>query len=143
MRIEKSAGAVLFIKKNSEIYYLLLNYPAGHWDFSKGRIEKGEEKIKTARREIKEETNISEINMYDSFKKEIKYNYKVHGKLVEKTVTFFIAQSFSDKIKLSFEHKDYTWLKFDDALNKITYNNSKQLLVEANNFINTNQSKKY
>ena len=66
-----------FIKKNSEIYYLLLNYPAGHWDFSKGRIEKGEEKIKTARREIKEETNISEINMYDSFKKEIKYNYKV------------------------------------------------------------------
>ena len=36
---EKSCGAVVFIKKDDEVKFLLLNYAAGHWDFVKGNVE--------------------------------------------------------------------------------------------------------
>ena len=39
---EKSAGAVIFRREDSKIYYLLLHYTARHWDLSKGHIEEGE-----------------------------------------------------------------------------------------------------
>jgi len=39
---ETSAGIVLFRKENSKNLFLLLNYPSGHWDFVKGKMEKGE-----------------------------------------------------------------------------------------------------
>ena len=64
----------MFMRKDPEIEYLLLNYPAGHWDFPKGRIEKGETEIETARREIKEETDISKIKIFEKFKKNIEYH---------------------------------------------------------------------
>ena len=134
-RIEKSAGAVMFIRKDPEIKYLLLNYPAGHWDFPKGRIEKGETEIETARREIKEETDISKIKIFEKFKKNIEYHYKAHGKLVEKTVTFFLAEAFNYDVKISSEHKDYKWLNYDDSLSKITYKNSSGILGMAANHI--------
>ncbi|GAI42981.1 unnamed protein product, partial [marine sediment metagenome] len=42
MPLEKSAGAVIFSRSDKKIEYLLLHYQAGHWDFPKGNIEKGE-----------------------------------------------------------------------------------------------------
>lgn len=40
--IEKSAGAVIFRRKNNKIYYLLLRHRLGHWSFPRGHIKKGE-----------------------------------------------------------------------------------------------------
>ena len=38
---ETSAGIVLFRKEESKKLFLLLHYPSGHWDFVKGKMEKG------------------------------------------------------------------------------------------------------
>jgi bis(5'-nucleosidyl)-tetraphosphatase len=45
---EKSCGAVIYLKKDSEVFYLLLNYEAGHWDFVKGNVEPNETAKKPA-----------------------------------------------------------------------------------------------
>ena len=37
---QTSAGIVLFQNVSAEKLFLLLNYPQGHWDFVKGKIEK-------------------------------------------------------------------------------------------------------
>ena len=61
MKEERSAGVVIFLEKPEGIHFLLLNYPTGHWDFVKGKIEQGENNHQTAIREAKEETGISDL----------------------------------------------------------------------------------
>ena len=65
---EKSAGAIIFRKEENRAYYLLLHYPAGHWDFPKGNIENGEKEIDTAKREIYEETGIQDVEFIFGFR---------------------------------------------------------------------------
>ena len=50
-------------------------------------------------------------------------------------MTFFLAEAFNYDVKISSEHKDYKWLNYDDALNKITYKNSSGILGMAANHI--------
>jgi len=70
---ETSAGAVIFRKENNEIYYLLLHYESGHWDFPKGNIEEGEKEEETVKREAAEETGVEDIKIVEGFKEWIKY----------------------------------------------------------------------
>ena len=39
---QTSAGVVLFRNVSHEKSFLLLNYPQGHWDFIKGKMEQNE-----------------------------------------------------------------------------------------------------
>ena len=141
MPVEKSAGAIVFRRENGKIYYLLLHYPASekgfkdYWGFPKGHIEKGENPEETARREIEEETGLKDIKFIDGFKEWIKYFFKREGKNVFKIVTFFLAETSQKEVKLSFEHSGYEWLTFDEALERLTFRNSKEILKKANKFL--------
>ena len=66
MREQKSAGIVLFRNDSDKNEFLLLNYPQGHWDFVKGKIEQNETSHETALRETKEETGIMNILLFES-----------------------------------------------------------------------------
>jgi len=136
---ERSAGAVIFSENDGMIEYLLLHYPTGHWDFAKGKIEKGEKELDTVRREVREETSIDDIQIIDGFRKKIAYNYKRSGKLVHKEVIFYLAKASVRNVKLSFEHKGYVWLNYDNALKQLTYKNAKMILDAANQFLKENQ----
>ena len=57
MKEEVSAGIILFNEMDTR-KFLLLNYPSKHWDFVKGKMEKGETPHETAIRETKEETGL-------------------------------------------------------------------------------------
>jgi len=133
---EKSCGAVVFKKqKDTSVKYLLLHYGAGHWDFPKGKQEKNEKEEQTALREIKEETGIEDVEILDGFHEAIKYFYKKDGETVYKEVTFFLAQSPREDVKLSSEHIGYAWVGYEHAYKKLTFNNSKELLEKANKFL--------
>ena len=132
---ETSAGIVLFRKENSKILFLLLNYPSGHWDFVKGKMEEGETIHQTAIRETREETGITDIDFIKGFKENIEYSFKFDGDIVQKEVVFFLAKTNTKKIELSYEHLDYVWLDFTNALNKITYDNAKNVLTKAKNYL--------
>jgi len=142
MPIEKSAGAVLFRRENGKIKYLLIKYGWGHWEFPRGLIEKGESLEETARREIKEETGIEDIKFIPGFRKWIKFFFKLKGKNIMKIATFLLAETKTKEVKLSFEHQDWAWLEYKDALERLTYDNSKEVLKKAHNFLLNYEKKK-
>ncbi len=133
---EISAGAVLhIIEENFGIKYLILNYSYGHWDFPKGNIESGETEIETIKREVMEETGIDDIKLIEGFRQQISYRYRKKSKIVNKTVIYYLAETTSNKVILSFEHINFAWLNFDHALEKLSFDNSKKVLRIANEFL--------
>lgn len=154
---EKSAGAIIYRLENGIYYYLLLHYPAmnkkgGHWEFSKGHIEEGENEEKAMRREIEEETGIKDLKIIPGFKEYIKYFFKQYKKGIskeqikkEKTswifklVVFYLAETHTKDVKISHEHIGFAWLPIGEAIKKTTYKNSKELLKKANEYILKNK----
>jgi bis(5'-nucleosidyl)-tetraphosphatase len=136
MADERSAGAVVFYKEGSaEPEYLLLHYTAGHWDFPKGNIEAGENEKQAATREIREETGITDVEFLDDFRMKIDYKYRHGRRLVHKEVVLFLARTRTRQVTLSHEHIGFAWRKFDDAMPQLTYQNARNLLSAAKDYL--------
>jgi len=132
---ETSAGIVLFRKVDSKILFLLLHYPSGHWDFVKGKMEKGESMHETAIRETREETGITDIALLNGFEEWIEYNFQFQGELVHKRVVFFLAETKTKEVLISHEHLDYTWMDYQTAMEKTTFANAKSVLTKSELFL--------
>ncbi len=146
---ETSSGAVIFRKENNKIYYLLLRYEAGHWGFPKGHIEKGESEEETMKREVEEETGIKDIKIISGFKEHIKYVFRNIYELKEKhkkskdlwvfkVVTFYLAETKTKEVKISFEHTDFKWLTCKEAIKQLSFKNAKEILKKADQFLISN-----
>lgn len=121
MKYEKSCGAVIF--DNDKV--LVIQQVAGHWGFPKGHVEQGETELETAKREIKEETNLDvEI---DETKRFVEKYSPAEG--VEKEVVFFVAKKIGGDIKVQEEEVKATeWLYPNEAMDRLTYETSKNIL---------------
>jgi 8-oxo-dGTP pyrophosphatase MutT (NUDIX family) len=132
---EKSCGAVVYSKNGSEVSYLLLQYEAGHWDFVKGNVEQGENEQETTVRELGEETGITDARFIDGFREKIGYYYKRQGVTVFKEVVFFLMESKTTDVKLSFEHIGFAWLPYNGTMEKLTFKNARDVLEKAQAFL--------
>jgi len=128
---ETSAGIVLFRKENEKNMFLLLHYPSGHWDFVKGKMEKGESTHETATRETQEETGITDVTYLENFEEWIEYNFQYQGELVQKKVVFFLAETKTEEIIISHEHSGFIWTDYNSAMEKTTFDNAKTVLTKA------------
>ena len=137
MKEQKSAGIVIFRNISNKNEFLLLNYPQGHWDFVKGKIEQNETSHETALRETREETGITHIEFIDGFEESVEYDFRFKKENIHKKVIFFLAKTSEKNIKLSHEHNDYIWLEYNDALKKTTFENAKNVLTKANEFLSS------
>jgi len=141
--LETSIGVVLYNLSKGEKRFLLLQYPHGHWDFVKGHKEKGESDEDTLRREVMEETgiqNLKRIHFYP--KKRIFYFYKAkgteiikrvrrgNGLFIFKQVIYYSAETKDVDIHISDEHIGWRWFLYDEALKKLTFENSKNVLKQ-------------
>lgn len=129
-----SAGILVYSIKDYEIQYLILHYVSGHWDFAKGKLEPGETKLQAAHRELSEETGLT-AQVIPGFEESLTYIFKERGKMIKKTVTFFVGKTEQQGIRLSREHQGYLWLPFEKAYEKLTYNNAKEMLKNADEFL--------
>jgi bis(5'-nucleosidyl)-tetraphosphatase len=132
---EKSCGAVVFIKKDVEVNFLLLHYEAGHWDFVKGNVETGESEKETVLRELQEETGIVDAQFIEGFKEKVEYFYRRQGATIHKQVIFFLIETHTEKVQISYEHVGYTWLTYEQAMEKLTFKNAKDVLQKAHEFL--------
>lgn len=145
---EQSAGAVIFRIENKEPHYLLLHYPTGtrakkeYWDFPKGHLEKGETEQQAAAREVAEETGLREISFVPGFEQHIQYYFRVKEKTIFKTVVFFLAFTKKKEVKISFEHKGFVWLPFQEAMKKLKFANARRILTRAHRFLKARQKQK-
>ena len=131
---EKSCGAVVY-NKTPETKYLLLQYEAGHWDFVKGNVEQGETEKQTTVRELGEETGITDAKFIEGFRQKIGYYYKRQCSTVYKEVVFFLMESPSPKVTLSFEHIGFAWLTYKEAMEKLTFKNARDVLQKASDYL--------
>ena len=139
---KKAGVSILFHPNNNKVYFTLIlrnEYKGVHSNqigLPGGRFENKDKDIfQTALRETNEETGISEIEFVDGFKEEIEYYFFADNQEIHKRVVFFLGKTKTTEITLSHEHLDYIWLKFDDALNKTTYENAKNLLKKSKEFL--------
>ncbi len=135
---EKSVGAVVFRQQGNEQLFLLLHYDAGHWDFPKGHMEQNETEQQTLLREVQEETGITSVELVAGFKQQTSYFFRREGQTIFKEVVFYLLETREEKIKLSSEHKGFQWLPFEQAAKKITFKNSRSVLLKAKQFLQQN-----
>jgi len=133
---EKSCGAVVFLK-NTDVKYLILHYEAGHWDFVKGNVEPNESEKDTVTRELQEETGIADAQFIEGFKEKIEYFYRRQGATIHKEVIFFLIETHTKKVKLSYEHVGYTWLDYQNTMKRLTFKNAKDVLQKAHGLLKT------
>ena len=127
---EKSCGAVVYLK-NDEVKYLLLHYEAGHWDFVKGNVEPNETEQETVIRELREETGITDAKFIEDFKEKIDYFYRRQGTTIHKEVIFYLMETQTETVKISYEHVGYIWLNYQQAIEKLTFKNARDVLQKA------------
>jgi len=137
MKEEISCGVVVF---RNDMILLLKKQSNGHWGFPKGHDEDGETEIETATRETQEESGISDLKFIPGFKETIKYNYKAGVVSRDKTVHFFLAETQTKDIVISNEHEDFLWLPFEEALERITYDEEKEILRKAVDHLKNHKS---
>jgi len=125
----------VFVRENAGLQFLLLHYSKGHWDFPKGHIEENESAEEAMLRELKEETGIASVKVIPGFEERITYFFKQNGETIKKEVIFFLVESATKGVRLSFEHIGYEWLPYKEAVKKVTFNNAKQVLKKAYEFL--------
>ncbi len=131
VRQEESAGFILFREVAGQRWYLLLNY-GKHWDYAKGHLEKGETAWQAAVRELREETGIRQVDRVTRFQREMFYEFYSKSKgAIRKVVTYFIGCTQTEAVKVSEEHEGYEWLPFERAMERLTFENAREMLAAA------------
>lgn len=130
---ERSCGAVIYRSINGATRFLLIkNRRSSNWGFPKGHMEAGETPEMTAKREVLEETGIHLCLIPDFVSKS---EYTIQGK-IEKSVLVFVGCTDDTQTKIQREElEDYIWLPYDEAISCLKFENDKNILREAKDFL--------
>ena len=142
MRLPYQTLTILYKKSNNKILYAIF-YRNSHpiWQFISGGGEDNETPFETVIREIKEETLLTierkRVKQLDSRTTIPVLN--ITGRYTWGPDVYVIPEyAFSveiirdDNIHLSNEHKEYKWVEYDEAMNKLKYDSNKTALWELN-----------
>ena len=134
MKHIKSCGFVVYKTLKNVNYYLIIRSINGDVGFPKGHIEIGESEIETATRELKEETNI-EVRMVDGFRRQIEYPLPGRADAIKQSV-YFLGECITDNIICQEgEVAEAEFLPFSEALSALTFDETKRILRDAEEFI--------
>ena len=133
MKHEKSCGVIVFTRKNGEIKYVVIKSINGFYGFPKGHVENSETEKQTALREVFEEVGLKP-NLIDGFRETVEYY--IPSIDVQKQVVYFLGEFKNQEIVFQKEElSSAQLLSFDEANNKFTHENNKELLLKAHLFL--------
>ncbi len=137
---EKSCGAIVTKIIDSKTKILLIKHTnGGHWAFPKGHVEKNETEEETALREIFEETGIV-AELDTNFREVCSYSPK---KNVIKDVVYFGAHVIDGKVSAQKgEVEEIKWLGKKKALELISFEADKKILVSYIDYLKQRKNKK-
>ena len=135
---DESFGIIPIFCQGDTYLFLLIQHQAGHWGFPKGHAIAGESPLQAACRELVEETGISDYTLLEGVEFTEHYSFTKKDKTYDKTVTYFPALVKSDIVKCQVEEiQNYTWADRETAIALITYEPSKQVLLEVERYLTT------
>ena len=128
----RAAGFVLTRPAGIEPEYLLLdNQRDGMPGLPKGHADEGEDDLATARRETREETGVTDLEVDPWFRHEISYRVRKKGEFRWKTVVYFRATLRSGEVRLSDEHTAFSWQPLAETVDRISFDSLKDVLWRA------------
>jgi len=111
-----SCGIVL-ARKTEQGWCTLMLRAFHHWDFPKGVREQGEEPIKAAQREVREETGVAAL-AFDWGERYFETGPYSRGKVAR----YYIASTETEVVEMGLspetgepEHHEWRWVTFDEA----------------------------
>lgn len=117
-----SAGGVVV---NREGKILMVNNRGKSWSFPKGHVDEGEDVLTAARREIREESGISHLNMVRELG-----TYErpaIHDPSELKTITLFLFTTPEEKLQpLDPHNPEARWVDKHDVGNLLTHPKDKE-----------------
>ncbi len=135
MATEVTSGAVVYRHHGGKLEYLLLeSQNKGHfWGFPKGHVEAGENLVETARREIREETNL-DLPIDTSFS--VKTGYDLPNGNYKEMTLYLAEVTKKHQLQLQTEEiKNAGWFDYQAARERLTYDNLKELLDQVNDHL--------
>lgn len=139
LETEKKLSCGIVIARQSDAGWLTLLLRAYHnWDFPKGLCELGEEPLEAAKREVHEETGITELQ------------FEWGDRLIEtgpynkgKVARYYLAQTGQVEVEMGIspelgrpEHNEYRWVSFDAAYD-LSAPRVREVIVWARQIIGT------
>jgi len=112
----RAAGAVVFRRTPGGIRLLVLR-AYNNWDFPKGLVESGEDQLSAAKREVKEETGLTDVDypFGDEFRETVPY-------AANKIARYYLAETGEHEIELPVstalgrpEHHEFRWVSLEEA----------------------------
>jgi bis(5'-nucleosidyl)-tetraphosphatase len=115
-----SAGVVV-VREHDAQWQVLLLRAYNYWDCPKGLVEAGEDPLTTAKREVREETGIEDLEFRWG---EVFIETEPYSK--NKVARYYLATSRTGAVKLPVsaelgraEHQEFRWLRFDEARTRL------------------------
>ena len=117
-----SSGVVVVRRVQGDWRYLLLR-AYQYWDFPKGLVEAGEQPLEAARREVEEETTLTELEFHWGYGF---FETGPYGKQ-RKVARYYIAESAQGDVSLPIsevlgrpEHEEFRWVSLEQAYRMVS-----------------------
>ncbi len=128
-RVKKteSAGGVVLNKKGE---ILVVSQHGNSWSLPKGHIDKGENALKAAKREIKEEAGVGRLKLIKELGRYSRYRIGPSGKKEDKselkTIHLFLFKTSQTKLKpLDPKNPEAKWIKKEKVASLLTHSKDK------------------
>ncbi|MBS4014765.1 MAG: NUDIX hydrolase [Bacteroidetes bacterium] len=133
----RSAGGVVLNKKGQ---ILIAGQCGTSWSLPKGQIEVGENSLETAKREIKEETGINQLQFIKKLgvikRTQLSINGKKEDKSIIKTIDVFLFKPEQNDLKPEDpQNPEARWVDKNEVTNLLTHPKDKEFFLSIINQI--------
>ena len=136
MSLIKSCGFVVYRELQDAREYLIICNSSEEYGFPKGHVEGNETEHETARRELKEETNL-EVQIIEGFRRQIEYKFPNKANVMKQSVYFLGKCMKTDIVCRENEILSALFVPMEKALTLLSFEDTKAILKEADAYIHS------